>query len=168
MVDAIHLLLNHVQDDILQWGPSELILNWYNVVFTTFNIEHEVVRQSTCGLKVAVNISSQLKNFLLSDSDGVMVVQAAHIDMLKSVIVLIDLIENLPSDVKFDPLPHDLKLIPVLIFIKLPEVYVLGDRIIDFVVELVLGSLHLLVKNGVVLLPDAVVSFEFLLRGQWP
>ena len=97
-----------------------------------------------------------------------MVVQAAHIDMLKGVIVLIDLVENLPSNVKFDPLPHYFKLVPVLIFIELPEVDVLGDRIIDLVVELVLGSLHLFVKNGVVLLPDAVISIKFLLRGQWP
>ena len=97
-----------------------------------------------------------------------MVVQAAHVDMLKGVIILIDLIENLPSDVKFDPLPHDLKLIPVLIFIEIPEVDVLGDRIIDLIVELVLGSLHLLIENGVVLLPDAVISIKFLLRSQWP
>ena len=97
-----------------------------------------------------------------------MVVQAAHVHMLKGVIVLIDLIKNLPSDVKFDPLPHNLKLVPVLIFIKMFEVDVLGDRIIDLVVELVLGSLHLLVENCVLLLPDAVVSIEFLLRGQRP
>ena len=97
-----------------------------------------------------------------------MVIQAAHVHMLKGVIVLIDLIKNLPSDVKFDPLPHYLKLVPVLIFIEMSEVDVLGDRIIDLVVELVLGSLHLLVENCVVLLSDAVVSLEFLLRGQRP
>lgn len=93
-------------------------------------------------------------------------VQTTHIDMLKGVVVIIDLIKYLPGYIEFNPLPHDLKLIPVLFLIKIIEVKVLSHRLVDFVVEFVLCFLHFLVENLVVLCTNFTIPLELIFWGK--
>ena len=137
------------------------------MVFTTFDIENEVVEQSTRSLKVSVNMSCQLEDFLLCDSYGIIMVQATHVNMLQCIVVLIDLVKDLPSDIEFDSLSHNFELIPVLLLVELTKIDILSYRLIDFVVEFMLCPLHFLVKNSVVFLGDHVVPIKFLLRSEW-
>lgn len=137
------------------------------MVFTTFDIENEVVEQSARSLKVSVNMSGQLEDFLLCDSYGIVVIQATHVNMLQCIVVLIDLVKDLPSDIEFDSLSHNFELIPVLLLVELTKIDILSYRLIDFVVEFMLCPLHFLVKNSVVFLGDHVVPIKFLLRSEW-
>ena len=109
-------------------------------------------------------MSCQLKDFLLRDSNSIVVVQAAHINILKGVVIVVNLIKYLPGYIELDSLPHNLKLIPVLLLIEVIEIEILSHRLVDFVVEFVLCFLHFLVKNLVIFCPNFMVSLEFFFR----
>ena len=109
------------------------------------------------------NTSSQLENLLLSDRDGIGIVKAAQINMLCGVIFVIDLVKNLPCDIKLDSLPNELNMVPVisLRYRFFSELH-LGPNL---VVKICLGLLHLGVEYLVVLIAYPLVPLLLLLVG---
>lgn len=64
-----------------------------------------------------------------------MMIKAAKIDMLKAVVAHIDLIKNLPSNVKLDSLSKNFEFICVISLFGLSKVSLgLSQRLIDFVI----------------------------------
>ena len=50
------------------------------------------------------SVSCEFKYFLLGDRDGIGVIQASQLDVLQSVIIVVNLVKNLPSDIEFHSL----------------------------------------------------------------
>ena len=63
----------------------------------------------------------KLVYFLFRNYHCVAEVQAGEVNVLEVVVVLVDLVEDLPGHVEFDPLPHHFHLVSVLVL----EVYAL-------------------------------------------
>jgi len=77
--------------------------------------------------------------------------------VLQGIIFLIDLVENLPSHIKLNLLPHDLHLILVLCLVKLNIIFV------KLLVHPVLCFFHHVVEHLVVLVADLLVPLKNLL-----
>ena len=101
-----HLLSNHFQNTIFQWSSSKLIFYCNQMIFSTFNI-HNVILILSLFIALLGGISCKFKNFLLCNCDSISMVQAAKLNVLVCVIVIIYLIKNLPSDIKFHSLSYD-------------------------------------------------------------
>ena len=146
--------LDHLINAVLEWRPPILVLNGDQVVLCALDVEHEVHR-------LLRSASSKLKDFLFRDRDGIGVVQAAKVDVLHRVILRVDLVENLPSDIELDPLPDELHVVTVVS---------LRDRFLTklylrtyLLVEIGLGLLHLSIKDEVVFVSNSLISFLLLL-----
>ena len=75
------------------------------MVFGAFNIHNMRLWRAICLITLNTGKFGQLVNFLLGNDDGVLVVQAAEVDVLLCVVLGIDFIKNLPRHVKLDALP---------------------------------------------------------------
>ena len=88
--------------------------------------------------------------------------------MLQCVIVLVDLVENAPRNIKLDPLSHGVQLVPVVLVllltrhlnvsstVRVHNHYFLCDLLIKFRAHL----LHHLIEYGVVLFTDLLLLLQ--------
>ena len=88
------------------------------MVFSTFDIHHVVLalegRLQSILSAVALRdapaslggYDRQIEYLLFRDCEGIWVVEAAQIDVLQSVVLVIDIVEDLPRNIKLDLLTH--------------------------------------------------------------
>ena len=84
--------------------------------------------------------------------------------MLLCIVLRINLVKDLPSNVELNPLAYHLQLIPVLILKVGGLLEVLRIVLIQLHVQIVLGLLHLLIEYTVVLVANLLVEFLILDR----
>ena len=122
------------------------------MVGVALNVDHEVsLGDGSPAPRRIASIADEVSEFvklLLGYGDGVNVVEAAQVNKLEGVILVINLVEDLPGHIELDTLPEHLKL--VLVF-GLVDV---GTGHLEFCVELVLGFLHEVVENLIILFSD--------------
>lgn len=111
-------MLDHLDDAILQRSPAELICDGDQVVFGAFDVHHVIltlegrlqsILSAVAGGDALASLGGydrQIENLLFRDCEGIWVIEAAQIDVLKSVILVIDIVENLPGNIKLDLLAH--------------------------------------------------------------
>lgn len=132
------------------------------MVFGAFYVEH--IRLGRL-IAVHTGVLRQLIYLLLGDYDRVLEVEARQVDELQGVVFLIDFVENLPCNIKLDPLSHHLHLVLVLVlevraFLELQRVVLIGELLI----KPRLSLLHVLIEYFVVLLPDLLMQVLLLHR----
>ena len=81
--------------------------------------------------------------------------------MLKLIIFFVDLVKNLPGDIKLDPLLDHLEVVSVLALFNhgLSPI----NTLLDMIVIISLGLLHFFVENLVILVSDTLISDHLLL-----
>ena len=70
-------------------------------------------------MSLQAGVFGEFENFLLGDDDRVFEVEAGQVTILERIVIVVDLIENLPGDVELYFLSQNLHLIPVLVLIIL-------------------------------------------------
>ena len=88
------------------------------MVFGTFDIHHVILALGRLLQSILAAVAlrdalaslggydRQIEYLLFRDCEGIRVIEAAQIDVLLSVILVIDVVENLPRDIEFDLLTH--------------------------------------------------------------
>ena len=108
-----HLIPDHFQNAVFERSSTVFVFHSDQVVLCALDVHHEVLVLSPIPA-VLRDISRKLKYFLLGDGDSISVVKTTQLDVLVSVIVVIDLIEDLPCDIELNSLPNDFKLVSIL------------------------------------------------------
>ena len=156
----MQLLLDHFKNAILKWSPPIFILHENQMVFCAFYVQHVWL---SALVAVQTGMFGQLINFLLGYDNGIFEVQAGEINVLKGVVLPINLIKNLPRHIKLNPLPHHFHLIFILIleiraFLELKRVVLISKLLIKSSFTL----LHLLVEYLIILLADILMQILLL------
>ena len=142
------------------------------MVLVTLNVDHSILVKSNCSSHWAVVPSSllvlplvllmhklgEVEDFLLHDRNGIHMIQAAQVNVLLSIIALVDLVEDLPGNFELNLLPHNLHLVLVL---SLVQNYVV---LVELLVHSMLCFLHQVVEHIVVLVADSLISLLLLLE----
>lgn len=85
--------------------------------------------------------------------------------MLKSIIIIINFIKDLPSDIKFYSLSDNFQLISILGLIDSTTWWsYLLKLFLDLIIVLRLSFLHFLIKNPIIFLSNPIISIQFLLN----
>ena len=111
VVIHLQLLANSLQDSIYEGRPSRLI--WYldQMVLGTYDAEHLIRYVGHATHLGFLNILCNVINFLLCDGLGIRDIEAIQVDDLINIILVIDLVESLPSNIIINLLQHFGKLI---------------------------------------------------------
>lgn len=100
------------------------------MVFGTFDVHHVILalegRLQSILCAVALRdapaslggYDSQIEYLLFRDCEGIWMVEAAQIDVLMSVVLVVDIVENLPRNIKLDLLTHQVDLILIFILVN--------------------------------------------------
>ena len=105
----------------------------------------------------------QLVNLMLCNHNGIFVIEAGKICMFEGIILLINLIKNLPCNIKFNLLLQLLQLVVVLVL----EIGVLGKLqgvvfIIKFFIKASLTFFHELIEDAIILFPNLLMHLLVL------
>lgn len=130
------------------------------MVLSTFDVENEVLLWICWSVRL-VDSSSQFKNLLFRDGNSISMIKATQVNMLCRIIVVVDLIEDLPGNIKLNPLSYKLHIISIISFRYrlFAELHFLSNLCIEFGLAL----LHLCVEDQVILVTNPLISHELLL-----
>lgn len=141
MVIYAQIGLDHLQNAVLQRLSAKVVVKLDKVVFSTFDIEHIVLilnslLKSIFGVVVLLDFLTLLvgdhrkvKDLLLGNGDCIWVVEAAQIYMLHGVILVVDLVKDLPGNIKLNLLSHKVYLMTILLLIY-GESLILGVHLV--------------------------------------
>lgn len=108
-----HFIPDHFQNAVFERSSSIVVFNSDQVILCALDVHHKVLVLSLIPA-VLRDVSCELKYFLLGDGDSIGMVKTTQLDVLVSVIVVINLIEDLPSDIELNSLPDDFQLVSIL------------------------------------------------------
>jgi hypothetical protein len=115
----LELIPNALEDGVLEGSTAVLALNLDEVILAAHHTEDQIVLEPNILVVVASSIGwthipddlGQVIDLLLGDSFPIANVQAVEINDRLSVVVDVDLVKDLPRDIKVNLLHHFLKLL---------------------------------------------------------